>query len=70
MKVLMIKGFLATRSSASKSCLSLLEPAVTRLPPCQSCLEAQADEIVAKTYFVSCTFMVLEPLTRLDGSSE
>jgi hypothetical protein len=42
----------------------LLEPG---LPPCQSCLEVQADEIVAKPSFVSRTFMAHQPLARLDG---
>jgi hypothetical protein len=33
-------------------------------------MEIQAGEIVAKTSFVSRTFMVLEPLTRLDRRPE
>ena len=68
MKVLMTKRFLAARSNPSKSCLSilraLLEPGS---PPCRSCLQVQADQIVAKTALVSRAFMANQPLARLDG---
>jgi hypothetical protein len=42
----------------------LLEPG---LLPYQSCLEGQADEIVAKTSLVSRTFKANQPLARLDS---
>ena len=61
MKVLMTKWFLATRSNASKPCLSILELAGTGLPPCPSGLEMQTDEIGAKTSLFSRTFM---PISR------
>jgi hypothetical protein len=51
MKVLVTQDFLATRSTASKSRLSILEPAGPRLPPSQPCLEVLADEIVAQNFF-------------------
>src|SRR5262245_37641445 len=66
-KVLINKGFLAMRSHASKSCLSIKELAGTQLPPCQLCLDEKADEIVAKTSLLSRTFTAHQPLARLAG---
>jgi hypothetical protein len=51
MKVHVTQGFLATRSHAAKSCLSILEPAGPRSASPHACLEGLADEILAKNVF-------------------
>src|SRR6266850_3614830 len=65
MKVLVTQDFLATRSTASKSRLSILEPAGPRLPPSQPCLEVLADEIVAKNFFCFTYFHGLSAASPL-----
>jgi hypothetical protein len=65
MKVLVTQDFLATRSTASKSRLSILEPAGPRLPPYQPCLEVLADEIVAKNFFCFTCFHGLSAASPL-----
>ena len=65
MKVLVTQDFLATRSTASKSRLSILEPAGARLPPSQPCLEVLADEIVAKNFFCFTCFHGLSAASPL-----
>jgi hypothetical protein len=65
MKVLVTQDFLATRSTASKSRLSILEPAGPRLPPSQQCLEVLADEIVAKNFFCITYFHGLSAASPL-----
>jgi hypothetical protein len=65
MKVLVTQDCLATRSTASKSRLSILEPAGPRLPPSQQCLEVLADEIVAKNFFCITYFHGLSAASPL-----
>jgi hypothetical protein len=65
MKVLVTQDFLAMRSTASKSRLSILEPAGPRLPPSQPCLEVLADEIVAKNFFCFTYFHGLSAASPL-----
>jgi hypothetical protein len=65
MKVLVTQDFLATRSTASKSCLSILEPAGPRLPPSQPCLEVLANKIVAQNFFCFTYFHGLSAASPL-----
>jgi hypothetical protein len=51
MKVFVAQDFLATRSIASESHLSILEPAGRRFASPQPCLEVPTDKIVVKNFF-------------------